>query len=117
MNSKSRLKKKMDGLWYAALHRRWKRCAKCNSSPVEIHHLVPKARLATAWLPENGLPLCSEHHRLSKVFSAHETKNEFLLWLKDKYPGKWAWYMANRERLEYSADLKEKLEQLKTWAL
>lgn len=117
LNEKTRLKKEMDRIWYAAQHRRWKRCAVSGESPVEIHHLISKARLATAWMEENRIGLTAKHHRLSQEFSAHKTKKKFLLWLKDRFPEKWAWYEANRERVEPSVDLKQKLEELRAWAL
>jgi len=87
-NSISYLDKKANKLWGECVKLNyWYRCAKCNKWPDEVqlhpHHLFTRSRKATKWDIDNWICLCASHHTLSSEFSAHQTWNEFFLWLEE----------------------------------
>ncbi len=71
----------------------------CKCHPVERHHPIGCATLGYRWHPDNGIPLCVDHHRLSSQFSAHLTPVKFKKWLKAEYPEVYAFWNTNRNKI------------------
>lgn len=52
----------------------------------QCHHFFGRRSRPNRWNPDNGIMLCSGHHKMSSKFSAHETPSLFVEWFKEKYP-------------------------------
>ena len=69
--------------WFAQAHESG-RCAICGKTGVLEAHHIKRRELRVAWMPENAILLCRDHHRL-----AHNDKTMFMLALKGAAPDKW----------------------------
>ena len=56
---------------------------------LNAHHIYSRSNLTMRYNLDNGVCLCSGHHTLSSMFSAHKTPLEFLEWIKSKRGDKW----------------------------
>lgn len=100
-NSISVLSKKADTLWSECIKIvYWYKCAYCHKWPDEVqlhsHHLFTRSRKSTRWNIHNWICLCASHHTLSSEFSAHQTGNEFFLWLEQE---KWREFITELSQL------------------
>lgn len=83
----SSLKNKADKLWSECVKINYSyKCQYCwkwgNEVTLNSHHLFTRSRNATRWDIDNWICLCAYHHTLSSEFSAHQTWNEFFIWLE-----------------------------------
>jgi 5-methylcytosine-specific restriction endonuclease McrA len=75
-------KKRLDNKWSkAVLERDNNICQKCLYDririyePVSPHHIFYRRYLSTRWIVDNGITLCTTHHRW-----AHDKPKEFKKW-------------------------------------
>ena len=116
MTSKTSIKKELDALWYEIQHKIHRRCLICNEFGVEIHHLIPKSHILTAWDLENGVALTPRFHRTDRAMSAHGSPAVFRDYLKEYEPKIYEYLVENEHRTAHSLPLswyQEKLEYLK----
>jgi hypothetical protein len=113
-------KKLADRAWSDLIHTWYISCAvndwRC-SGPLEAHHVINRARLATRHDPKCGCLLCSHHHQWSADISAHIGSLAFAEWLQINRPRQWEWacehkFDANPEKPDYKAAM-ERLIKLK----
>jgi len=93
-------KTKADKLWGELIHRN-KTCLigiGCKGN-LEAHHLITRSRVLTRHSPENGVLLCSLHHKFSTDISAHMAPIEFSLYLIGSHPEKIAWVTKNKHNM------------------
>ena len=89
-NSKYWQKKAM-GEWGRIVHLQTG-CAICmqngedHGGKVEAHHLVTRNAPECKFDPDNGILLCTWHHKFSPEISAHKAPAAFLLFLQEFYP-------------------------------
>jgi hypothetical protein len=109
-----------DDAWSDLIHTWYISCAvndwRC-SGPLEAHHVINRARLATRHDPKCGCLLCSHHHQWSADISAHIGSLAFAEWLQINRPRQWEWacehkFDANPEKPDYKAAM-ERLIKLK----
>ena len=76
--------KKLDKMWGEAIHSLYDCCAVCKKKDVrlEAHHIFTRGKQSTRWDLENGILLCSLHHKFDKNLSAHTAPRNFWLWLE-----------------------------------
>ena len=106
-------KTKSDSLWGIIIHWKYPICAvgqDC-SGRLESHHLISRANTATRHLIENGIGLCSKHHKFCNKLSAHGAPLAFAEWLQKTYPDQWSWCSENKHRIE-KPDYKKAYENL-----
>lgn len=84
-------KTKADKEWGRVIHSIYQGCAVCDKSPIEAHHLIGRANTATRHSIENGIGLCSLHHKWCNKLSAHGAPLAFSEWLQEHRPGIWEW--------------------------
>lgn len=95
--AKGRLREMADRLWSLAIRSDWAgRCAVCNATNVEAHHLVPRQFEATRYDLNNGICLCSRCHQFDENVSPHQNAAAWLAWLNNHWPARAQWYMENR---------------------
>lgn len=73
-------------------------CAVCGESReylLERHHLIGKGRHLTRCNPNNGILLCSEHHRGHEC-SPHGAPDKFNEWMKKYKKGLFEWVEENK---------------------
>lgn len=96
-NENRKIEKDLEKEWADAIKTRdgWA-CVICGSlySP-NAHHLIPREHRAYKFLMDNGVTLCTKHHKFSRVISAHNNPMAFFMWL-EKY--KFNEYMMTRLR-------------------
>lgn len=62
-------------------------CEICGSTKnTNVHHIISRHLKLTRFLKENGIVLCSKHHRFDKLISPHAGPLGFYLWFFEKYP-------------------------------
>lgn len=111
-------KKKADKLWGAVIHEIYRSCAigeDC-SGPVEAHHLISRANVATRHNIENGIGLCSKHHKFDKRLSAHGAPMAFAEWIQKKHPETWEWCSENKHKIA-KPDYREAVDELTAWCI
>jgi hypothetical protein len=111
-------KTKADGLWGAVIHEIYQYCPvddEC-SGHIEAHHLISRANTATRHSIENGIGLCSLHHKFSNKLSAHGAPLAFAEWIQKKYPEKWDWCSENKHKIQ-KPDYKEAYDDLVAWCI
>ena len=121
-NSKYWQKRAME-LWGGIIHSR-KRCEICeilnenHGDRVEAHHLITRNAPECKFDPENGMLLCTWHHKFSPEISAHKSPMQFLMFIEKFFPSKYAYmkthavYRPNYER-KSAKDWYEILEKAK----
>lgn len=78
--------KELDLIWANKIKERdgWA-CVICGSKYApNAHHLIPRENKETRHNIENGITLCTKHHKFSRVISAHNNPLAFYMWL-EKY--------------------------------
>ncbi len=77
--------KRLDDAWSLLVKlKAGNKCEYCGkTSYLNSHHIYSRSKKSTRWHVKNGISLCSGHHVLSSVFSAHKTPLSFIDWLKD----------------------------------
>lgn len=111
-------KKKADALWGAVIHEIYKSCPvddEC-SGHIEAHHLISRANVATRHKVENGIGLCSKHHKFCKKLSAHGAPLAFSEWLIEEMPEKWNWCSKNKHKIA-KPDYQEAYKDLEAWCI
>ncbi len=94
-------KTKADELWGSVIHEIYQRCAVNNedcAGPVEAHHLITRGNVCTRHNVENGIGLCSSHHKWSPKLSAHMAPLAFTEWLQEHKPDTWEWCSQNKHK-------------------
>ena len=49
---------------------------------VAAHHITPRELKTYRYCPDNGITLCTSHHKFSRVISAHNSPLHFFMWLQ-----------------------------------
>jgi len=92
-------KKKASLKWGEHLHYFKRKCLvddfDCMGN-LEGHHLITKANVLTRNDPDNGVMLCTNHHRGSTSCSPHAGPEGFNKFLEDNYPDKAAYILKNK---------------------
>jgi len=94
-------KTKADALWGKVIHEIYQSCAvdKDCAGNIEAHHLISRANTATRHSIENGIGLCSKHHKFSNKLSAHGAPLAFSEWLQVDMPDTWEWCAENKYKI------------------
>lgn len=58
--------------------------------------MISRAKVLTRHEPENGVLLCSYHHKFSPDMSPHAAPLQFSEWLMKEHPDKYGWFLTNR---------------------
>lgn len=114
-------KTKADALWGKIIHHLYPRCAvgetgysaECNGR-VEAHHLISRANTATRHCIENGIGICSIHHKWSNKLSAHGAPLAFAEWLQNNHPERWEWHGKNKFAVA-KPNYQQAFEDLEAW--
>ena len=94
--------------WGQLILRRDKRiCQKCGKRGNNPHHIFTRARNSTAFLPENGITLCTHCHIWDTDEGAHPAPEEFKAWLLKNWMTE-----KEYEDLKLSSHLTEKFDPL-----
>ena len=90
-------KNKADKTWSTLMHLLYKKCAinKNCKGRLEAHHLISRKNKTTRYCLNNGIVLCSLHHKFSITLSAHSAPIPFAQWLKDNDPEQYDWVLKN----------------------
>ena len=94
-------KTRADKLWGYAIHSIYDTCIiddDC-SGRIEAHHLIGRARTATRHKIENGVGLCTLHHKFSNTLSAHAAPLAFAERLREELPSTWEWCSENKYKV------------------
>ena len=92
-------KTKADKAWGKLIHSMFDRCAVDNgecSGNLEAHHLINRSNVCTRHSVDNGIILCSSHHKWNKYLSAHMAPLSFSEWLMMARPEQWRWASENK---------------------
>ncbi len=105
-----------DKLWGKAIHHLYPTCAVGEgcSGHVEAHHLISRANTATRHSIENGVGLCTLHHKYCTKLSAHSAPLAFTEWLMERFPDRWEWCCQNKQ-IVAKADYRAAYERLTKW--
>jgi len=90
-------KNKADNLWGLIIHSR--ECCAVNDNcagNLEAHHLISRANTATRHSIQNGILLCSKHHKFDSRLSAHKAPMAFAEWLQENDPDTYEWCSMNK---------------------
>ncbi len=101
-NSKSKYwKNKSDALWGLVIHEIYQVCAVNDNCAgrVEAHHLISRSNTATRHSVDNGIGLCSKHHKFDPHLSAHKAPMAFSEWLAENDPDKFNWCSRNKYKI------------------
>jgi len=111
-------KTKADGLWGKVIHEIYPSCAvgEACSGNVEAHHLITRANTATRHRIENGIGLCSKHHKFCPNLSAHKAPLAFSEWLQEHKPDTWDWCSENKWKVQ-KPDYLEAYKDLEAWCI
>ena len=106
-------KTKADSVWGKAVHNLNKQCLINDgcAGQLEAHHLISRANTATRHKIENGVLLCSKHHKWDNKLSAHGAPLAFAEFLQTNYPAKWHWCCEHKHEIS-KADYKTAYEEL-----
>jgi hypothetical protein len=63
-------------------------CVICGTQfHTNAHHIIPRENKQYKFDLDNGITLCTKHHKFSRIISAHNNPMAFFLWLqKYRYP-------------------------------
>lgn len=111
-------KTKADALWGKVIHEIYKTCAVDSdcSGNVEAHHLISRANTATRHSVENGIGLCSKHHKFCNKLSAHGAPLAFAEWIQLNKPDAWKWCSENKHKIQ-KPDYFEAFKSLEAWCI
>ena len=109
-------KTKADALWGAVIHEIYDRCPvnKDCAGRLEAHHLISRANTATRHSIENGIGLCSKHHKFCNKLSAHGAPLAFAEWLQSELPETWEWCAENKHKIS-KPDYMAAYDELTQW--
>ena len=124
---KSKLQKRKDNpdskYWRIRADKLWSKivrrpgvCAVCGSKKfLQAHHQIPKkGNRDKRYCIENGICLCSKHHKFSFQMSAHKCSLVFAIWVLEHRPEQWMWVADNCEKelkiLTYRAEYQKLLK-------
>ena len=79
---------------------------------LEAHHIVSKSVGCLAGKLQNGILLCSYHHKYSPRLSPHKGLVGFAAWMSDNRSEQWIWCRSHRWDIE-KPDYKAEYEFLK----
>ena len=83
--TKTTIKKSCDKLWSKIIRSKG-HCEICRTTQnLEAHHIVTRSRIPTRWDVDNGICLCSKHHKFCTEISAHGNSIAFARWFDDKF--------------------------------
>jgi hypothetical protein len=108
---------KADDLWSTVIHAKYDRCAVDNadcSARLEAHHLIGRRNTLTRHSIENGILLCSQHHKHSQYISAHGAPMAFFEWHMTALPDQSKWCSDNKYKTG-KPDYKAAYEHLLNW--
>jgi hypothetical protein len=106
-------KARADKLWGMVIHEIYGECAigeNCAGN-LEAHHLITRSNVGTRHSIENGILLCSKHHKYCTKISAHMAPLSFSEWLQQNKPETWQWCSENK-RVISKPDYKQAYENL-----
>jgi len=120
--------RKADSAWYKIQHSRIRYCIvgdadftgievsedarRCEGS-LEIHHLIEKSQHSKArHLIENGIGVCSKHHRFDVELSAHQGQVKFYELLRINFPDKHEFFLKYKFTNTKDYNYKEAYETL-----
>ena len=109
-------KRKAMAVWSAIMHTKFDTClvgVGCQGR-LEAHHLLSRAKVMTRNDINNGVLLCSLHHKFSTEISPHTAPIQFTEFLRENYPDKIEYVMENMHKTgkpNYLADY-EKLTEI-----
>lgn len=107
---------KADRAWSNYIHAANNRCMigeDCEGW-LEAHHLISRSVKSLRHDINNGVLLCTKHHKLSIELSAHNNPEAFAEWLLEHAPEKLAYIKAHKwdiEKPDYKAAYKEIIKQ------
>lgn len=95
-------KKRADKAWGELQHHFNRHCiaemkGNCNG-PLNAHHLVSRGNVFLRHETENCAMLCAYHHNFSITCSPHAGPIGFSAFLKEHYPHKYKWVIANQHK-------------------
>lgn len=94
-----RARDKVCQIYYHALHNGlWEADYDCKG-PLEADHLIGRRNQYTRNKLENGLLLCSWHHRLSPKLSHHGSPKKFWQFVEQYMPDRWAFREEYRNKI------------------
>lgn len=79
---------------------------------LEFDHMISRSRLSTRHAIENGILLCSLHHKFSRLLSHHTAPLEFASFLQEYWPEKWEWVQAQKNKTEKAPDFEQVFKRL-----
>lgn len=109
---------KADSLWGAVIHEIYPSCPVNNdcAGNMEAHHLISRSNKITRHSIENGICLCSKHHKFDHKLSAHKAPLAFSEWLMKKHPISWEWCSENKHNIQ-KPDYEEAFKDLQGWCI
>ena len=102
-------KKKAMAAWGILMHAKYDTCLvgrDCKGN-LEAHHLISRSKVLTRNDINNGVLLCSLHHKFSNELSPHTAPVQFTEFLRENYPEKIEYVRENTHRTgkpNYQAD-------------
>lgn len=70
------------------------KCVICgNPKMPNAHHILPRELKDTKYNLNNGISLCSSHHRFNRPLSAHQNPMAFYVWMRDNKPIQLQWVL------------------------
>lgn len=73
----------------------------------EAHHLIGRGNKHLRNNPDNGIELCSFHHKYCPKFSPHANKKGFERFLKKYYPERWKFLQKHKHEINKGSEFKE----------
>lgn len=105
-------------LWGKVIHLKFQETCIVNdncSGKTEAHHLISRSVRGFNTDLRNGVLLCSKHHKLDTMLSAHKAPLSFAIFLQENYPHIWKWFDENKYKIiqkKHCMSYKESYEQL-----
>ena len=94
--AKGRLRDMADQLWNRAIRDDWdNKCAVCSRDVTEAHHLIPRQNELFRYDLENGIALCTQHHKFDADIAPHQNAAGWMEWLWEHQEYRAEWYAAN----------------------
>jgi len=94
-------KTKADKAWGAYQHHFYRTCLindETCSGPLNAHHLVTRGNVFLRHETANCAMLCAFHHMFSPTCSPHAGPIGFTAFLRENYPDKYEWVIANQHK-------------------
>ena len=117
-------KSKADELWGAVIHEKYNFCALGDDPEIqrespcsgkgEAHHLISRGNVGTRHRLENGILLCTKHHKFCNKISAHMAPVALSHWLQENSPDQYNFVQENKYAI-LKPDYKQAYEDLQAW--